>query len=107
MKYVIDFTNTGFIEDGVLSIDTTKKVSGCCIDGTEITASKYDDDGKLIQAVKFDVELLFQKQNEELKEQAKEIIREYMRFEPMIGTCSFYSEEYEKTKKKAEAFLNK
>ena len=34
MKYVIDFTNTGFIEDGVLSIDTTKKVSGCCIDGT-------------------------------------------------------------------------
>lgn len=37
---------------------------------------------------------------------AKEIIREYMRFEPMIGTCSFYSEEYEKTKKKAEQFLN-
>ena len=36
---------------------------------------------------------------------AKEIIKEYMRFEPMIGTCSFYSEEYEKTKKKAEAFL--
>ena len=36
---------------------------------------------------------------------AKEIIREYMRFEPVIGTCSFYSEEYEKTKKKAEAFL--
>ena len=36
---------------------------------------------------------------------AKEIIREYMRFEPMIGTCAFYSEEYEKTKKKAEQFL--
>ena len=36
---------------------------------------------------------------------AKEIIREYMRFEPVIGTCSFYSEEYEKTKKKAEQFL--
>ena len=38
--------------------------------------------------------------------EAKEIIKEYMRFEPMIGTCSFYSEEYEKTKKKAEQFLN-
>lgn len=37
---------------------------------------------------------------------AKEIIREYMRFEPMIGTCSFYSEEYEKTKTKAEQFLS-
>ena len=37
---------------------------------------------------------------------AKEIIREYMRFEPMIGTCSFYSEEYEKTKTKAERFLD-
>ena len=36
---------------------------------------------------------------------AKEIIREYMRFEPIIGTCSFYSEEYEKTKTKAEQFL--
>lgn len=50
------------------------------------------------------------KKNEHLEKQlteAKEIIREYMRFEPMIGTCSFYSEEYEKTKKKAEAFLNK
>lgn len=38
-------------------------------------------------------------------DEAKEIIREYMRFAPMIGTCSFYSEEYEQTKKKAEAFL--
>ena len=38
-------------------------------------------------------------------EQAKEIIKEYMRFETMIGTCAFYSEEYEKTKKKAEQFL--
>lgn len=37
--------------------------------------------------------------------EAKELIKEYMRFEPMIGTCSFYSEEYEKTKTKAEAFL--
>lgn len=37
---------------------------------------------------------------------AKEIIKEYMRFEHMIGTCSFYSEEYEKTKIKAEQFLN-
>ena len=37
--------------------------------------------------------------------EAKEIIKEYMRFEPMIGTCAFYSEEYEKTKKKAEQFL--
>ena len=37
--------------------------------------------------------------------QAKEIIKEYMRFETMIGTCAFYSEEYEKTKKKAEQFL--
>ena len=36
---------------------------------------------------------------------AIEIIKEYMRFEPTIGTCSFYSEEYEKTKKKAEQFL--
>ena len=38
-------------------------------------------------------------------EQAREIIKEYMRFETMIGTCAFYSEEYEKTKKKAEQFL--
>lgn len=38
---------------------------------------------------------------------AKEIIKEYMRFEPMIGTCSFYSEEYEKTKIKAEQFISK
>ncbi len=29
-----------------------------------------------------------------------------MRFEPMIGTCSFYSEEYEKTKAMAERFLS-
>lgn len=36
---------------------------------------------------------------------AKRIIKEYMRFEPMIGTCSFYSEEYERTKKKAKDFL--
>ena len=46
-----------------------------------------------------------EKENARLKIKAKEIIREYMRFESMIGTCSFYSEEYEKTKKKAEAFL--
>ena len=39
--------------------------------------------------------------------EATEIIKDYMRFEPMIGTTSFYSEEYEKTKKKAEAFINK
>lgn len=38
--------------------------------------------------------------------EAKEIIKEYMRFETMIGTCAFYSEEYEKTKKKAEQFLS-
>ena len=37
--------------------------------------------------------------------QAREIIKEYMRFETIIGTCAFYSEEYEKTKKKAEQFL--
>lgn len=37
--------------------------------------------------------------------EAKEIIKEYMRFEPMIGSCSFYSEEFEKTKAKAELFL--
>lgn len=43
--------------------------------------------------------------NYEQLTKAKEIIREYMRFEPMIGTCSFYSEEYEKTKKQAENFL--
>lgn len=46
--------------------------------------------------------------NNVLKKQltkAKEIIKEYMRFEPMIGTCSFYSEEYEKTKTKAEQFM--
>ena len=46
-----------------------------------------------------------EKENARLKIKAKEIIREFMRFESMIGTCSFYSEEYEKTKKKAEAFL--
>lgn len=40
-------------------------------------------------------------------DEAKEIIKEYMRFEPMIGTCAFYSEEYEKTKKKAEVLLKK
>lgn len=47
-------------------------------------------------------------ENKELRkqlEQAKEIIKEYMRFETMIGTCAFYSEEYEKTKKKAEQFI--
>lgn len=44
-------------------------------------------------------------EQEEQLVKAKEIIREYMRFEPMVGTCSFYSEEYEKTKKRAEAFL--
>ena len=44
------------------------------------------------------------RQDEQLAK-AKELIEEYMRFEPMIGTCSFYSEEYEKTKTKAEQFL--
>ena len=47
-------------------------------------------------------------QNKDLKDKitkAIEIIKEYMRFEPMIGTCAFYSEEYEKTKKKAKQFL--
>jgi hypothetical protein len=39
------------------------------------------------------------------KSETKELIKEYMRFESMIGTCAFYSEEYEKTKKKAEQFL--
>lgn len=45
-----------------------------------------------------------EKLNEQLTE-ANEIIKEYMRFEPMIGTCSFYSEEYEKTKKKAVLYF--
>ena len=45
------------------------------------------------------------KQLEKQLEQAKKIIKEYMRFESMIGTCAFYSEEYEKTKKKAKQFL--
>lgn len=57
------------------------------------------------QAYQKGAEFGYNKCNEQLTK-AKEIIREYMRFEPMIGTCSFYSEEYEKTKKKAEQFLN-
>ena len=57
------------------------------------------------QAYQKGAEFGYNKCNEQLTK-AKEIIREYMRFEPMIGICSFYSEEYEKTKKKAEQFLN-
>ena len=68
----------------------------------ELAELKSDNDArKFAMAMSEKVE---KKLREEITK-AKEIIREYMRFESMIGTCSFYSEEYEKTKKKAETFL--
>lgn len=35
-----------------------------------------------------------------------EIIKKFIRFDPVIGHVSFYHEEWENTKKTAEQFLN-
>ena len=45
--------------------------------------------------------------DENLLSKAKEIIRKFLRFEPVIGHVSFYHEEWENTKKTAEQFLKK
>ena len=36
---------------------------------------------------------------------AKEIIKKYMRFKPVVGGVQYYHEEYEQTEKEAEQFL--
>ena len=59
MVYKIDFTNTGFIEDGVLTIDTVKNEQGYP-DGTSFSVCKYDDNGKLLQRKTVDIEDLFE-----------------------------------------------
>lgn len=55
MKYVLDFNNTGFIDDGVLTINTVKNELGYP-DGTRIVVSKYDENNKLIARKEIDVE---------------------------------------------------
>lgn len=37
---------------------------------------------------------------------AKEIIKKYMRFKPVVGGVQYYHEEYKQTEKEAEQFLN-
>lgn len=37
---------------------------------------------------------------------AKEIIKKYMRFKPVVGGVQYYHEEYEQTEKEAEQFLS-
>lgn len=38
-------------------------------------------------------------------QKAKEIIKKYMRFKPVVGGVQYYYEEYSKTEKEAEQFL--
>lgn len=58
MKYVLDFNDTGFIDDGILTINTKKNELGYP-DRTIIAVSKYDENNKLIARKEIDVEDLF------------------------------------------------
>ena len=53
MTYYVDFTNTGYIEDGVLKIEPDKG------DGTEIRFEIRDENGKSVESAVLDVENLF------------------------------------------------
>lgn len=51
MIYKLNFMNTGYIEDGVLTIDTNKSIP----DGTVITISKLDDFGNVVARKQIDI----------------------------------------------------
>lgn len=51
MIYKLNFVNTGYIEDGVLTIDTNKSIP----DGTVITISKLDDFGNVVAHKQIDI----------------------------------------------------
>lgn len=59
MKYVIDFTNTGYIEDGVLVIDTENKC-----DDTQFTIEKISESGESCGIKQFDFEDLYNNEKE-------------------------------------------
>ena len=54
MKYFVNFCNTGYIEDGILTIDPSNG-----IDGTEIRIEKKDETGKVLASAVLDVEVMF------------------------------------------------
>ena len=56
----VDMTNTGYMEDGTLHINTVKNEMGYP-DGTEFTITAYDFEGKKIGTKKFDFLNLFDK----------------------------------------------
>lgn len=54
MTYKLDFQNTGYIENGVLTINTVKNECGYP-DGTVITISKLDDFGNIVASKQIDI----------------------------------------------------
>ena len=54
MTYKLDFQNTGYIENGVLTVDTVKNELGYP-DSTIITISKLDDFGNVVARKEIDI----------------------------------------------------
>ena len=54
MIYKLNFQNTGYIEDGVLTINTVKNELGYP-DGTVITIDKLDDFGNVVARKQIDI----------------------------------------------------
>lgn len=54
MIYKLNFQNTGYIEDGILTVNTVKNEFGYP-DGTVITISKLDDFGNVVARKEIDI----------------------------------------------------
>ena len=54
MIYKLNFQNTGYIENGVLTVNTVKNECGYP-DGTVITISKLDDFGNVVARKEIDI----------------------------------------------------
>lgn len=54
MIYKLDFQNTGYIENGVLTVNTVKNECGFP-DSTVITISRLDDFGNVVASKQIDI----------------------------------------------------
>lgn len=72
MRFSVDFTNTGYIDDGILSIDTVENELGSP-DGTQFSITAYDDEGNKLGVKKFDFEKLWNTSNGSITSSRKPI----------------------------------
>ena len=72
MRFSVDFTNTSYIDDGILSIDTVENELGSP-DGTQFSITAYDDEGNRLGVKKFDFEELWNSDKGSITSSRKQI----------------------------------